>query len=63
MRSVGEATELLDLTLEGVRTVSIERIYDRELLRLDFPDGSPASTLWLRMKPDVAVYWSYGSTS
>ncbi|MGI5183745.1 hypothetical protein ACQEVZ_46580 [Dactylosporangium sp. CA-152071] len=40
----------------------VERIRGRELLRLDFPEGSPASTLWVRMKPDVAVLWSYDGT-
>ncbi|MEV4134132.1 hypothetical protein AB0J72_18420 [Dactylosporangium sp. NPDC049742] len=51
--------ELLDLDLRGVRSVGVERIHGRELLRLDFPEGSPASTLWVRMKPDVAVVWKY----
>jgi hypothetical protein len=35
----------------------------RELLRVDFPDGAPAATLWLRVKPDVAVLWSYDARS
>ncbi|MEV0567579.1 hypothetical protein [Dactylosporangium sp. NPDC050588] len=48
--------------LRGVRSVGVERVHGRELLRLDFPEGSPASTLWVRMKPDVAVLWSYDGT-
>jgi len=64
LRMIGpDTTQLLDLDLHGVRTIEVERIRGRELLRLDFPDGSPASTLWLRMKPDVTLYWSYGRTS
>jgi hypothetical protein len=54
-------TDLLDLDLQGVRSVGVERIHDRELIRLDFPESSPASTLWLRLKPDVAMRWSYDS--
>jgi len=53
--------KLIDLDLQGVLTVGVERIQDRELLRVDFPDDSPASTLWLRMKPDVTIVWSYNS--
>ncbi|GAA2600781.1 hypothetical protein GCM10010399_34480 [Dactylosporangium fulvum] len=53
--------ELLDLDLRGVCSVGVERIHGRELLRVDFPDNSPASTLWLRMKPDVTIAWSYNS--
>jgi hypothetical protein len=56
-------TDLLDLNLQGVRAVRVERLHDRELLGLDFPDSSPASTLWLRLKPDVAMQWSYDSTN
>ncbi|GAB3831823.1 hypothetical protein GCM10027610_022800 [Dactylosporangium cerinum] len=63
LRVAPNGAELLDLALRGVRSVGVERIHGRELLRLDFPDGSPASTLWLRMKPDVAVLWSYDPTS
>jgi hypothetical protein len=58
-----DATDLFDLDLHGVRTVGVERLHGRELLRLDFPDGSPAATLWLRMKPDVMLSWSYDATS
>ncbi|MEU7876499.1 hypothetical protein [Dactylosporangium sp. NPDC049140] len=57
-------SKLLDLDLQGVLSVGVERLHDhspRELLRIDFPDDSPASTLWLRMKPDVAIVWSYNS--
>jgi hypothetical protein len=63
LRTGPEGAELLDLDLRGVRTVGVERIHGRELLRLDFPGSSPASTLWLRMKPDVALHWSYDPTS
>lgn len=63
MRSDPDGAELLDLDLRGVRSVGVERIHGRELLRLDFPGDSAASTLWLRMKPDVALYWSYGLES
>jgi hypothetical protein len=49
------------LDLQGVRSVGVERIHGRELLRVDFPDNSPASTLWLRMKPHVTIVWSYNS--
>jgi hypothetical protein len=63
LRTGSENAQLLDLDLRGVQTVGVERIHGRELLRLDFPDRSPASTLWLRMKPDVALHWSYDPTS
>ncbi|MGI5180311.1 hypothetical protein ACQEVZ_28730 [Dactylosporangium sp. CA-152071] len=63
LRVAPGGAELLDLDLRGVRSVGVERIHGRELLRLDFPDDSPASTLWLRMKPDVAVLWSYDLTN
>ncbi|GGM63061.1 hypothetical protein GCM10007977_075830 [Dactylosporangium sucinum] len=63
LRTGPEDAELLDLDLRGVRTVGVERLHGRELLRLDFPDGSPASTLWLRMKPDIALHWSYDPAS
>jgi hypothetical protein len=64
LRDVPDGAELLDLDLRGVRAIGVERIHGRELLRLDFPDDSPAaSTLWLRMKPDVALHWSYGVIS
>ncbi len=60
LRTAPDGAELLDLDLRGVQYVGVEGIHGRELLRVDFPDGSPASTLWLRMKPDVALRWSYG---
>lgn len=63
LRAAPGGAGLLDLDLPGVRSVGVERIHGRELLRLDFPDNSPASTLWLRIKPDVALFWSYDSTS
>lgn len=63
LRTATDGAELLDLDLQGVQTVGVERIHGRELLRLDFPDGSPASTMWLRMKPDIAVHWSYDAVS
>ena len=63
LRAAPSGAELLDLGLRGVRSVGVERIHGRELLRLEFPEDSPASTLWLRMKPDVALCWSYGLTS
>jgi hypothetical protein len=55
---------LLDLNLQGVLTVGVERVRaesPQEFLRIDFPDDSPASTLWLRMKPEVTIAWSYNS--
>ncbi|MGC5019776.1 hypothetical protein [Micromonospora sp. DT47] len=63
LRTVPDGAELLDLDLRGVQGVRVERIHGRELLRLDFPDDSPASALWLLMKPDVALHWSYGLAS
>jgi hypothetical protein len=63
LRAGPEEAELLDLDLRGVRSVGVERIHGRELLRLEFPAGSPASTLWLRMKPNVALHWSYDPTT
>lgn len=63
MRTVPDGHELLDLDLRGVRGVGVDRIHNRELLRVDFPDDSLASTLWLRLKPDVALYWWYGPTN
>jgi hypothetical protein len=56
--------KLLDLNLQGVLTVGVERVRagsPQELLRIDFPDDSPASTLWLQMKPDITIAWSYNS--
>jgi hypothetical protein len=53
--------KLIDLELQGVLTVGVEHIQDRALLHVDFPDNSPAATLWLRMKPDVTIVWSYHS--
>ncbi|MER7281153.1 hypothetical protein ABT369_42635 [Dactylosporangium sp. NPDC000244] len=55
--------KLIDLDLEGVLSVGIERIEDRESLRVEFPDDSPASTLWFQMKPDVTVTWSHNPGS
>jgi hypothetical protein len=63
LRTENDGAELLDLNIVGVRTVGAERAGGRELLRVDFPDGAPAATLWLRMKPDVAVLWSYDAHS
>ncbi|WP_329108693.1 hypothetical protein OG792_08585 [Micromonospora sp. NBC_01699] len=63
LRTIPDGAELLDLDLRGVRGIGVKRIHGRELLRLDFPDGSPASALWLRMKPDVALHWSYDPAS
>jgi len=37
---VTSGAELLDLDLQGVRSVGVERIHRRELLRVDFPDNS-----------------------
>ncbi|GIE78494.1 hypothetical protein Aph02nite_44440 [Actinoplanes philippinensis] len=60
LRAENGGSELLDLEIAGVRTVGVERgPGGRELLRVDFPDDAPAATLWLRMKPDVAVVWAY----
>jgi hypothetical protein len=58
LRLDSDGADLVDLELRDVRSVGIERIHDRELLRLDFPDASPAETLWLRLKPDVFLTWS-----
>jgi hypothetical protein len=64
LRAEGDGAELLDLNIAGVRTVGVVREGNgRELLRVDFPDGAPAATLWLRVKPDVAVLWSYDARS
>ncbi|MEU4219630.1 hypothetical protein [Actinoplanes sp. NPDC026623] len=64
LRAEGDGAELLDLNIVGVRTVGAVREGNgRELLRVDFPDGAPAATLWLRVKPDVAVLWSYDARS
>ena len=63
LRTETDGAELLDLNLTGVRTVGVVREGNRELLRVDFPDGAPAATLWLRMKPDVTVLWSYDARS
>ncbi|BCJ64869.1 hypothetical protein GCM10009779_61270 [Polymorphospora rubra] len=63
LRTVSDGAELFSLDLRGVRGVGVDRIHGRELLRLDFPDDSPASALWLRMKPDVALHWSYDPAS
>jgi hypothetical protein len=49
----------MDMDRRGVRTVGVERNHGREILRLDVPDDSPASTLWLRKIPDVVLHWSY----
>ncbi|WP_432988872.1 hypothetical protein [Dactylosporangium sp. CA-233914] len=54
---------LVRLQLTGVRTVGVDRAKGRELLRVEFPDEASAATLWLRMKPDVALRWAYDSTS
>lgn len=53
--------KLIDLELGGVLGVGVERIQDRESLRIDFPHDSPASTLWVQFKPDVTLTWSHGS--
>jgi hypothetical protein len=63
LRAAPGGGELLDLRLRGVRSVGVERIHGRELLRLDFPDDAPASPLWLRIKPDVTLLWSYDGMS
>lgn len=63
LRGGPDMVDLLNLDLRGVRTVGVERIHGRELLRIDFPEGSPASTLWLRMKPDIMLTWSYDPRS
>lgn len=54
--------KLLDLNLQGLLTVGLSAESPQELLRIDFPDDSPASTSWLRMKPDITIAWSYNST-
>jgi hypothetical protein len=55
--------DLVHLDLSGVRTVGIDRTHHNELLRVGFPDDAPAATLWLRMKPDVVLQWSYDPTT
>ena len=59
LRATDGGADLVHLDLTGVRTVGVERAKGRELLRVDFPDDAPAATLWLRMKPDVTLQWSY----
>jgi hypothetical protein len=54
-----DATELVDLDLGGVRTVSVERIHHRELLHVEFRDPN-IGTLFLRTRPDFSVGWSVG---
>ncbi|MES0903353.1 hypothetical protein [Nocardiopsis tropica] len=63
LHAESDGTGLFDLNLVGVRTVGVERTGGREFLRVDFPDDAPAATLWLRMKPDVALLWSYDANS
>lgn len=63
LRAAAGGADLVHLHLAGVCTVGIDRTKGRDLLRVDFPDDAPAATLWLRMKPDVALQWSYDSTS
>jgi len=63
LRSAAGGPDLVHLDLSGVRTVGIERTNGCELLRVDFPHPAPAATLRLRMKPEVALQWSYDTTS
>lgn len=63
LRTTSNDAELLVLDLQGVQSVGVERDNGRELLRVDFPDGAPAATLWLRMKPDVVMHWAYDAAS
>ncbi|GAA4244376.1 hypothetical protein GCM10022255_007200 [Dactylosporangium darangshiense] len=62
LRAAAGGPELVQLDLTGVRTVGTDRTHGHELLRVDFPYDAPAATLWLRMKPDVFLHWSYDST-
>lgn len=54
-------TTLLDLDLQGVRTVGTERVNGRHLVWLDFDDDLPATMLWLRLKPDTTIQWTVGA--
>ncbi|WP_432984626.1 hypothetical protein [Dactylosporangium sp. CA-233914] len=63
MRAAVGGADLVCLQLTGVRTVGVDRAKGRGLLRVEFPDEAPAATLWLRMKPDVALQWVYDSSS
>lgn len=59
LRTTVTGAELLYLDLQGVRSIRVQRANGRASLRLDFPDDVEAGTLWLRMKPDVTVRWTY----
>ncbi|MEV8518086.1 hypothetical protein [Dactylosporangium sp. NPDC051484] len=63
LRAAAGGPDLVHLDLAGVRTVGIDRTHGHQLLRVDFPDDAPAATLWLHMKPDVVLQWSYDPTS
>ncbi|MFF5225299.1 hypothetical protein [Dactylosporangium sp. NPDC000521] len=63
LRAAMDGQFLVDLELAGVQAVGIDRTHGHELLRVDFADDAPAATLWLRMKPDVFLHWSYDSMS
>ncbi|MFI5908284.1 hypothetical protein [Dactylosporangium sp. NPDC051541] len=62
-RAATGGVDLVDLQLTGVSTVGVDRTKGRELLHVDFPQESPAATLWLRLKPDVCLQWAYGTTA
>ncbi|GAA3265562.1 hypothetical protein Dvina_16970 [Dactylosporangium vinaceum] len=63
MRAAAGGEDIVDLQLAGVRTVGVDRTKGRELLRIEFPEEAQAATLWLRLKPDVTLQWTYNATS
>jgi hypothetical protein len=52
--------ETVDLALRRVIGMAVERLHDRELLRLDFRDDGVVGPLYLRTKPTVGLAWSVG---
>lgn len=60
LRATRDDVESLDLALRGVASVEVERIHDRELLRLAFTESEVLGTLWVQLKPDLSVSWSVG---
>ena len=57
---VRDGVETDDLALKRVRTMAVEKIHGRELLRLEFHDHAVFGPLLLRLKPDVSIGWAVG---
>lgn len=53
-------TEMVDLDLRGISDFSVERLHEREMLRLTFRDER-VGTLWVQTKPLFSLSWSVGS--